>query len=80
PIRSNLAFGFMEKGCPLPEYHVQLNNLTSFRNMIPNRSKPAFGSVESRVYYKKLRPTGEFLLDFYPLGLYLTEIASGITS
>jgi hypothetical protein len=48
--------------------------------MMPNRSKPAFGSVESRVYYKKLRPTGEFLLDFYPLGLYLTEIVSGITS
>ncbi|KIJ94562.1 hypothetical protein K443DRAFT_110204, partial [Laccaria amethystina LaAM-08-1] len=46
-------------GIRFSEIELNKNNLTSFRNMLPNRSKPAFGSVESRVYYKKSRPTGE---------------------
>ena len=45
--------------------------------MVPNHSKLAFSSVESRIYYQTLRLTGQFLLKIYPLGLYLTEIASG---
>ena len=48
--------------------------------MVPNRSKLAFSSVESRIYYQTLRLIGQFLLDHYPLGLYLTEIASGTIS
>jgi hypothetical protein len=32
------------------------------------------------VHYQKLRLTCKFLLDFYLLRLYLTEIASGTTS
>ncbi|KIJ90444.1 hypothetical protein K443DRAFT_116583, partial [Laccaria amethystina LaAM-08-1] len=34
----------------------------------------------NKVHEQKLRLTGKFLLDFYVLGLYLTEIASGTTS
>ena len=34
----------------------------------------------NKVHYQKLRLTGKFLLNFYVIELYLTEIASGTTS
>ena len=49
----------------------------TWRPTVQSRHSVLWGD---KVYYQKLRLTCKFLLDFYILGLYLMEIASGLTS